>query len=261
MYNLGEHFKNGQPNQLLSSSKVIFRGSQYRISVLTERLMRLEYSVDGVFNDMETVIVKNRLFTEPSFIKQEDEGILRIETKYFTLSYVKNMPFSSRSLTVSIKDKKVAWYYGNKEVRNLKSCAQSLDNCISLPKLVNGLFATDGIATIDDTYSMRFDIYSNPGIPSVSKGHVDLYLFIYDKDFGLCLQDYFHLTGYPKLIPRYALGNWWSKEYNYSDLEVLSLIEKFKLHNIPLSVFLLDNGWSKAGENVKISSVNKILRV
>ena len=34
---------------------------------------------------------------------------------------------------------------------------------------------------------------------------------MYDKDFKEALTDYFKITGFPELLPRYALGNWWSK--------------------------------------------------
>lgn len=92
---------------------MVFRGSKYRISVLTERLMRLEYSPDGMFNNYETVNVKNRRFEMPEFSKQEDENILRIETPVFVLTYLKESNFSGRTLNAKINDKEV-WYYGQK---------------------------------------------------------------------------------------------------------------------------------------------------
>ncbi len=120
----------------------------------------------------------------------------------------------------------------------------SLDNTTKLPELEKGLFSLDGIVTIDDSNGMRFDDKRNVVPTENPFGYIDLYLFIYGKDFGLCLKDFFRLTDTPKMIPRYILGNWWSKEYEYKDSEVLDKIDKFKMHGIPLSVFLLDNGWS-----------------
>ena len=252
MYNLGEHFKNNNKDGLMANESCVFRGNNYRITVLTERLIRLEYDSGGVFNNYETALVKNRKFEMPDFNKKEDNNFLIIETRYFHLSYLKNTMFSSKSLTAQYNDSKIGWYYGNKEVRNLKSCNVSLDYLKSKPELLNGLFAEDGIATIDDSNSMCFDEGSNVILKDTNiKNHIDLYLFIYGKDFGLCLGDYFHLTGYPPMIPRYALGNWWSREYRYSDEEVLRLIDKFTRKNIPISIFLLDNGWEIIDENKK----------
>ena len=121
----------------------------------------------------------------------------------------------------------------------------SLDDTTKMPELEKGLFALNGIATIDDTNSMRFDENRNIIAFNPPKDYVDMYLFIYNKDFALCMKDYYELTGYPKMIPRYALGNWWSKEYEFKDSDILAKIDRFKMRGIPLSVFLLDTGWSK----------------
>ena len=94
MYNLGDHFKNKNPDNLKALDKVIFKGNKYRITVLTERLVRLEYDPNGVFVDYETPIIKNRLFDYPQFIIKQDQTYFRVETKYFTLTYVKEASFS-----------------------------------------------------------------------------------------------------------------------------------------------------------------------
>ena len=66
---------------------------------------------------------------------------------------------------------------------------------------------------------------------------------MYLKDFALCLKDYFSLTGYPNLIPRYALGNWWSRNTNYNEDQIKNLVNEFELNEIPLSILLLDKKW------------------
>ena len=246
MYKLGEQFKNTKVANWVSLEEAIIRNSTYRITVLTERLIRLEYSSDGMFNNYETSLVKNRRFEVPQFTKEEDDTRLIIHTSYFSLHYYKNSSFSHNTLFAKDADQKVCWYYGQKEVKNLGATAMSLDNVISdYPSLGKGLFSLDGIVTIDDTNSLRFDEERNIASNNTNKDYVDLYLFIYGNDFGLCLKDYFELTGYPKMIPRYALGNWWSKECRYTQNEVLEKIEKFRMRDIPISVFLLDRGWTK----------------
>ena len=246
MYKLGDQFRNKDAINLISFEDSIIRNSTYRFTVLTERLIRLEYSSDGMFNNCETSIVKNRRFPVPEFTKEEDETQLVIHTSYFTLRYLKNAPFSHSSLTASFGDKKVGWYYGQKEVRNLNGTAMSLDNVKdNMPPFEKGLFSLDGFVTIDDTNNLRFDEERNIVTNNTNSDYKDIYLFIYGNDFGLCLKDFYQLTGFPRMIPRYALGNWWSKEKEYTEVEVLEKIEKFHLRGIPLSVFVLDNGWSK----------------
>ena len=75
--------------------------------------------------------------------------------------------------------------------------------------------------------------------------NIDTYVFLYGKDFATCLRDYFALTGYPALLPRYALGTWWSKNAAYDDLSLKKLVDEFIDNNIPLSVLLLDKDWHK----------------
>ena len=38
-----------------ANEQAVFRGANYRISVLSERLIRMEYSVDGHFSDNLTI--------------------------------------------------------------------------------------------------------------------------------------------------------------------------------------------------------------
>ena len=120
---------------LVSNEKAMIRSTTYRITVLTERLVRLEYSDNGVFNNYETTIVKNRRFEVPDYVKHEDDYILKIETRYFTLSYLKKSPFNSRTLKVKCKNRPDEWYYGQKEVKNFNSTAMSLDNITKMPEL------------------------------------------------------------------------------------------------------------------------------
>ena len=45
----------------------VVKGDKYRITVLTEGLLRLEYSEDGVFEDRATQTVLNRDVDETAF--------------------------------------------------------------------------------------------------------------------------------------------------------------------------------------------------
>ena len=76
-----------------ANERAVFRGQNYRITVLSERLVRLEYSVDGHFSDDLTTLVKNRKFSVPQFKVEQDQTYLVITTSYFMLQYLKNKPF------------------------------------------------------------------------------------------------------------------------------------------------------------------------
>ena len=241
MYNLGNHFLLDK-NKFMTHPRHVFQGTKYRISVLSESLVRLEYSDNGVFVNGLTPIVRNRLFDDPTYMRKEDNNFLNIETKYFNLSYVKNTKFSDKTLNVKLNGTNIVWYYGTKEVKNFGGTTYNLDGVTSLPSLEKGLFSPDGFVTIDDSKSPIIDEYNN--IYANNHKHIDIYLFMYNKDFGQCLKDYWTLTGYPPMIPRYALGNWWSKDFAYDQNTINELLDKFGYANIPLSVLLLDNDWA-----------------
>ena len=58
---------------------------------------------------------------------------------------------------------------------------------------------------------------------------IDLYVFVYLKDFYEALKDYYKITGAPALIPRYAFGNWWSRNNTYNDNSLYELVNNFEL--------------------------------
>ena len=97
MYNLGEQFKVGK--NALANPKSIVKGEKYRFTILTERLIRLEYSEDGVFEDRATECVFNRRLDVPKFDVMEDARMVTIVTDYFKLFYVKNSPFKSNRVS------------------------------------------------------------------------------------------------------------------------------------------------------------------
>src|SRR5690606_14376337 len=59
--------------------------------------------------------------------------------------------------------------------------------------------------------------------------------------------DFSHLSGPVPLIPRWALGNWWSRYWAYTARELLDLMHDFKAHEIPLSVCIVDMDWHLEG--------------
>ena len=70
MYNLGDQFKRNNEAGL-ADPKCIYKGEKYRITVLSERLVRLEYNLNGKFLDEPTELVWNRIFETPKFSAKE----------------------------------------------------------------------------------------------------------------------------------------------------------------------------------------------
>ncbi len=242
-------------NKAKPNDDCVFKGSKYRITVLTERLVRLEYNENGIFENSPTEIVWYRNLPKPDFSVTENNKILNIKTKYFELSYVKDKKFTgsklspSSNLKITLNNTNKVWYYGHPEVRNFGTSTFSLDE----HNKKNGLYSLDGFATIDDSKSNI--ILEDGSFKKREYKGIDIYVFLYNKDFFYCLNDYFSITGYPPLIPRYALGNWWDKKESYSEVETAHLIKKFEDNNIPISLFVLNN-W-QVGNNFEFSNFYK----
>ena len=84
MYPLGKQFEYDY-SKAQCDNKVVVQGPNYRLSVLTERVVRLEYSPNGQFNDKPTQLVKRRKLALPDFSISQDANIIQIDTKYYTL--------------------------------------------------------------------------------------------------------------------------------------------------------------------------------
>ena len=67
------------------------KGENYRISVLTESLVRLEYSEDGVFEDGQTQVVQNRDFGPVACEVVETEAVLDLHTEHLHLHFEKDL--------------------------------------------------------------------------------------------------------------------------------------------------------------------------
>lgn len=238
MQTMDAHFKVDY-SKARSKNEAIFQGNHYRITVLTERLVRLEFSKDGMFFDDLTEQVLNRDFPIPKFQVKQDSKYLEITTDYFLLKYQKEKPFEGLNIEIYLQNTDKTWFPKNKEVRNFKT--SGLGITLDKADYQKGLYSVDGFVSLDDSPSL---IVSQDGflVPNTTP-RVDLYVFMYRRDFGLCLKDYFQLTGFPNLIPRYALGIWWHKNeiYNFNDIE--NLLDNFKRYDLPISVLLLDEFW------------------
>lgn len=245
MANLCSYFVKNNVN-LKPNNKNIISGNYYRFQVLSPRLIRIEYNKNNHFEDRATSLIINRNLGDVDFTYTDSETTLTIATEYFTLTYVKSHPISANNIKVLVNGTDKEWTPSNKEIRNLGSIAYSLDDLDEQNlKLNKGLYSFDGFATLDDSQNLVIDneIFQN------REQTTDLYLFVYHSDLGLCLQDYFSITGYPPMIPRYALGCWWYKNDTYNMYDIDLIIKKFNDNRIPISVFLLGNHWHSPTES------------
>ena len=239
----------------LCAKQAVVQGEKYRITVLTARLFRLEYSEDGVFEDRPTQCVLNRDFPVPQFRVFETDGSLKIVTEGVVLLYDKQK-FSPSGLSLTVKSKGNAhngvWHYGE-EAGDLRGTARTLDNADGAVELEHGLLSDwGGYSLLDDSRSLL--IRPDGWVEPRQGERIDLYFFGYGRDYQACLRDFYHLTGPAPMLPRYALGNWWSRFHRYDEAEYKALMERFEAEQVPFSVAVIDMDWHLVDVDPKYGS-------
>lgn len=227
----------------MASSECLIQGEHYRISVLTGRLIRLEYSENGSFEDGATQKIVNRSFPVPWFRVIDQEEQLDIVTEELQITYDKKR-FTKNGLSIRLNRNTYSnhsiWHYGE-QGDNLKGTARTLDAAEGAVELEDGLLAYNGYSVLDDSES--YLISEDGWVHAPIIGHTDLYFFGYGHAYLDCLKDFFCLCGSTPMLPRYALGNWWSRYHAYTQKEYMDLMDRFAMERLPFSVAVFDMDW------------------
>ncbi len=229
-----------------ANKEAIVTFKNVRFTILTSRIIRIEYSSLEKFEDRASYVFWNRHLPVPEFTVNRSEGSIEIITRHLTLHY--NISFgglSAQSLYIKLNGCDTVWNYGDPENGNLGGTISTLDSINGSFPLDKGLMSADGYCVIDDTYSMIFNdkgwIQKRPHIGESE--YSDLYFFGYGREYIKLLDDYYKIAGKAPLIPRWALGNWWSRYWNYTQDEHEKVVNEFKAYGIPLSVLVIDMDW------------------
>lgn len=250
--------KNNSQGQIspIANSDAVVCGEKYRITVLTSKLIRFEYNEKGIFKDNATFAVINRNFEVPFFKVTDSDKRIKLVTDDVTVVYEKNLPFSQETLKLYYNNERRSiyagrylpdWRYGVTLPTNMKGTAVALDGVDGGCELGDGIISQGEICILDDSNSRIFDGEGN--IASDTFNEIDIYAFCYglasDRkyDYEGALNSFYKLSGQTPMIPRYALGNWWSRYHKYSSEDYLNLFKRFKDEDIPFSVGVLDMDW------------------
>ena len=231
----------GEP---LCRAEAAVAGDCWRFTVLTPSMIRMEYCEDGGVEDRATQTVMNRRFPPVDFRVRRDEGGLQIETGKLCLEYGYGS-FSRDTLKIRTEVREdtgrwTEWHYGD-PVKSLMGTARTLDNADGEIPLEQGIISREGYAVLDDSRTMVID-EDGWVKPRDFKG-CDLYFFGYGHRYQECIQDFYRLCGSTPLLPRWALGNWWSRYHEYTEDEYRELITRFQKEGIPFSVSVIDMDW------------------
>ncbi len=215
-------------------SHTLTRGD-VRLTVLTPCMLRVEEQAKGKFCDEPTQSVWFRDFAKPEFKVNESSDTVEIKTTKANFLYSFK---SKKMIRIKLRDGRVVTNY---KQGNLKGTCRTLDITAGIITLTDGVCSRNGVAILDDSDTL---VLKDDGriLPRQHK-ETDQYYFAYGNDYIGATTDLYKLTGKVPLIPRYALSNWWSRYKAYTQEEYLSLMDRFKDEEIPVTVATVDMDW------------------
>lgn len=235
-----------------ADAKAVVTSGNARFTVLTPQLIRMEWSADGQFEDRATLTFVNRETPVPKFKVRESKSKLTITTPALTLTYLKNGKFSDKNLKAvfTLNGREVVWTPGMENPQNLLGTTRTLDGAdgskLKEP-MEQGILSRAGWSLIDD--SQRHVLTPDGSeweewVEARPEGdRQDLYLFAYGHDYKQALADYALIAGRAPMPPKYTLGYWWSRYWQYSDNEFVDLVNKLKSMDVPIDVLIVDMDW------------------
>lgn len=234
-------------NPMANEKNIIVHGNR-RITVLTPQLFRIETAKKGTFCDKATQAVWFRNTPPVSYQFTLEPDVITVTTEKVTLL-----------LRQEISDSLIVFADGHRAALsnegNLLGTYRTLDCCdgdlwISynpdrpdshLIRLENGVISRTGVALYDDSNSL---LLGRDGMVTPRENtEQDLYVFAYGQDYRGAVKALYLLCGAPAALPRYALGNWWSRYHAYTAAEYLELMDHFVEDQIPFTVATIDMDW------------------
>ena len=231
-----------------------------RFTVLTDRLVRMEYAEDGRFEDRASLAFVNRRLPVPAFkaIPTADGRGVTLDTGKVRLAYAGG-DFSPETLSAAFsfadgRGLDPDWRFGDADTGNLYGTRRTLDLIADRRMLLEyeggmepGILSRGGWTAVDDSARHLFeptaDVWGANIVARPAGARRDLYLFAYGHDYVGALADFTRVAGKIPLPPRWAFGYWWSRFWQYSDTELEDLMRRFKDGGYPIDVLIIDMDW------------------
>ena len=249
-------------NPVANPAAVVIQGHA-RFTVLTDKMLRMEYAANDSFTDNATLTFVNRNLPVPDFKVDHNSGWLQIKTTHLVLRYKENSgKFSAGNLQIAYvdtfaADRKIAadhftWKPGTSDKQNMKGTTRTLDGALGkfsfkgmkkLP-IEDGIISRSGWAFIDDSQGPLFDHSDWPWVMGRNNSSAqDWYFFGYGTNYKRALYDFTSTSGHISLPPRYAFGIWYSRYWRYSEQDMKDIVSDYEKNDIPLDVLVVDMDW------------------
>lgn len=224
-----------------ANEKNVILWQDYRITVLGEKLFRIEKSAEKIFRNAATLAVWFRDMPPQNFTAEVGADALTIKTASVTLIVKQNR--EDCRIIVDGEEKPVD------NSGNLMGTYRTLDGFDGDTDVYHGgkiqlgygVCSKSGVAVYDDSKSES--LAASGEIKKEYANGSDEYVFAFSKDYRGAVKALYAICGGVPLVPRFALGNWWSRYREYTDEEYLTVLHRFNEREIPLSVATVDMDW------------------
>ena len=173
------------------------------------------YNEQEVFEERPSQKIFKRHFGDPQYYTvSQEENTCTITTG----SAAFKVDMETLKVQVHLASAREGTWVDSQAVTPLGGTFRTLDNAYG-SKIMHGqfkgkielkdsVFSEEGVAEIDDSKSLLLNTDGTLG--RREEGAVDRYVLAFGKDFLGGLKEFYQLTGPTPLLPKYALGNWWS---------------------------------------------------
>ncbi len=253
-----------------------------RFQWLTERMVRMEWSADGIFEDRPTLAVINRAFPKVACMQELRGRTLTLRTPSLTLVYRDDgRPFHAGNLSATflLNGRRVRWRAGQQDTQNLGATLRTLDGIEGGDKqeiwvdnpdfqpgaegergqkhlrqyqpvdMGQGLISRSGWSLVDDSKNVVLGSEQGRAWPQArAEGErQDWYLLAHGHDYKAALREGAQVFGRQPLPPRYVFGYWWCRYWAYTDQEFEQLVQAFNRMELPIDIMVVDMDWHLEG--------------
>ena len=218
---------------------IIFENVKF--SVITENLIRVEYSKNHKFCDNYTSFAVERKYNGCKYSVSEVDDKITISTSQMSVTYEKNIEdkLSDKNLYGVLSGK--VWKYGDKNNGNLGGTLSTLDGVAGYTDVEDGILSRDGWFVYDDSKNLVIeDDWIKLNYP---RNEIDIYIFAYGNDYKKALKTLFYVSGKPALPRKCVFGSWYSRWWPYTDEEIIKIVEGYEEHDFPLDIMVIDMDW------------------
>ncbi|QDZ20538.1 glycoside hydrolase [Chloropicon primus] len=253
-----------------NASSVVKSGDgKARFTILTDRLIRMEYSDEGTFEDRASLAFVNRNTAAPVFSVYQNASLTQIKTEFVDIEYTEGQGsgagFGPHNLAVNgLGSKKFSWKPGQVNEGRLPGAIKSLDtlgvqtlNCTTIERNHQtvhneklhcnwALFSRSGWTVFDDATTPMINPEDVDGwweVEKKNKNKQDLYFFGHGLDFLAALRDYRTVGGVIPMLPKAVMGVWWTRWFNYNTDGIKDVVNNFRMYSLPMDVLVYDMNW------------------